>query len=135
MSENMSEAPVSWTVRYITPEGFDAMLTLRGTDTKTVLTTAKQAVQSMAAAGCKPQIGSNGHTTPATNGAEIGSNGHTTPATNGAEIGSNGQAVPTCPTHGPMKQSKHGGFYCPAKIADNDGTGKPVYCKAKAGAQ
>jgi len=33
MAENgaaIPEAPVSWTVRYTTPEGFDAMLTLRG---------------------------------------------------------------------------------------------------------
>lgn len=109
----MSEAPVSWTVRYITPEGFDAMLTLRGTETKAVLTTAKQAVQSMAAAGCKP---GNGHATPATNRAS-----------------SDGQAAPMCPTHNkPMKQSQHGGWYCTAKIADNDGSGRPVYCKAKA---
>ena len=45
--------------------------------------------------------------------------------------GGNGNA-PTCPTHGrPMKPSKHGGWYCPVKVADDDGTGKPVYCKQK----
>ena len=108
----MSEAPVSWTVRYITPEGYDAMLTLRGTDTSKVMGTAKQAVAAMAKAGCKPQIGA--HTTP-------------------APIGNTEQAAPMCPTHKtPMKQSKHGGYYCAAKIADDDGSGKPIYCKAKA---
>jgi len=107
----MTEAPVSWTVRYITPEGFDAMLTLRGTDTRQVMTTAKQAVEAMSKAGCRPQIG--GHTTP----------------TNST---TNDQAAPMCPVHGkPMKQSQHGGWYCTAKVADNDGSGRPVYCKAK----
>jgi len=43
----------------------------------------------------------------------------------------NGNA-PTCPTHGKaMKQSKFGGWYCPVKIADDDGAGKAVYCKQK----
>ena len=42
-------------------------------------------------------------------------------------------APPNCPAHNrPMKQSQRGGWYCTAKIADNDGTGKPVYCKQKA---
>ena len=37
--------------------------------------------------------------------------------------------APTCPTHNkPMKQGKRG-WYCPVKIADDDGTGRPVYCK------
>jgi hypothetical protein len=45
-----------------------------------------------------------------------------------------GQAAPpTCPTHNrQMKPGKNGGWYCSAKIAENDGTGKPVYCKQKA---
>jgi hypothetical protein len=44
----------------------------------------------------------------------------------------NGNA-PTCPTHGkPMQPSKHGGgWFCPVKVADDDGTGKPVYCKQR----
>ena len=45
--------------------------------------------------------------------------------------GDNGKA-PVCPTHGkPMQASKYGGWYCPVKIADDDGTGKAVYCKQK----
>ena len=42
-----------------------------------------------------------------------------------------GQAAeaPTCPTHGkPMKQGRRG-WYCPVKIADDDGTGRPAYCR------
>jgi len=106
----IAEAPVSWTVRYITPEGFDAMLTLRGGDVKQVMGQAKTALAGMVKAGCTPQANSNGH-----------SNGH-------AAMG-----APLCPTHNkPMKQSQHGGWYCPVKVADDDGSGKPVYCKAKA---
>ena len=48
----------------------------------------------------------------------------------------NGQAAqgdaPLCPTHGkPMKQGKGGGWYCPVKLLEDDGTGKPVYCKQR----
>ena len=41
--------------------------------------------------------------------------------------------APLCPTHGtPMKPSKHGGgWYCTQKIADDDGTGKPAYCRQR----
>ena len=40
---------------------------------------------------------------------------------------------PLCPTHKkPMKPSQHGGWYCPIKITEDDGSGKPIYCKAKA---
>ena len=43
--------------------------------------------------------------------------------------GNSAQGAPTCPSHGkPMKQGKRG-WYCPVKIADDDGTGRPVYCK------
>ena len=39
---------------------------------------------------------------------------------------------PLCPTHQkPMKMGKGGGWYCPVKIAEDDGTGKPVYCKQR----
>lgn len=39
---------------------------------------------------------------------------------------------PVCPIHNRvMKPSQHGGWYCTAKIAADDGTGKPVYCKHK----
>ena len=109
-----SEAPVSWNTRYVDPRGYDCMLTLRGSDLKQVMTVATAALAAMAAQGCKP---GTGHASPA---AAIGSNG-------------TGAAGPLCPVHKtPMKQSKHGGWYCPAKVAEDDGSGRPVYCKAKA---
>jgi hypothetical protein len=41
--------------------------------------------------------------------------------------------APLCPIHKkPMKPSQHGGWFCPVKIAEDDGSGKPVYCKATA---
>lgn len=41
--------------------------------------------------------------------------------------------APMCPTHNrPMKQSQRGGWYCTAKIVEDGGDGKPVYCKQKA---
>jgi hypothetical protein len=43
------------------------------------------------------------------------------------------ESAPLCPTHNkPMKPSKYGdGWYCPVKVADDDGTGKAVYCKQR----
>jgi hypothetical protein len=121
MAENTStngaatftEAPVSWNTRYITEGGYDCQLTLRGADLAKVMATAKQALASMTAAGCKPQ----------TSRPPAAANG-----------GGNGEAegAPPCPTHGkPMKHSQHGGWYCPVKIAEDGGDGKPVYCKCK----
>lgn len=37
--------------------------------------------------------------------------------------------APVCPTHGcAMKQGRRG-WYCPTKILDDGGDGKPIYCK------
>ena len=44
----------------------------------------------------------------------------------------NGQAqgeTPTCPTHGQAMKQGRRGWYCPVKIADDDGTGRPAYCR------
>jgi len=114
MSENMAfaEAPASWTVRYRTPDGFDAMLTLRAKSGRDVLERAESAMKWLREKGYIPQAGGL---------SPKGDNGE------GAS-----QEAPMCPTHQkPMKRSQHGGWYCPAKIADDDGTGKPVYCKQK----
>ena len=40
--------------------------------------------------------------------------------------------TPACPTHKtPMKRGKRG-WFCPVKLLDDDGTGRPVYCKCTA---
>lgn len=104
----LPEAPASVTVK-LAYRGHDVMLTLRGLDGRSVLTRLDVVLTWLAQHGATPAASSG-----------------------------NGQAAaetaPTCPTHGrPMKQGRRGGWYCPAKIAEDDGTGRPLYCRAKAG--
>jgi len=49
-----AEAPCSWTVRYRTAEGFDAMLTLRGGSGADVLTRAAAALTWLSEHGAAP---------------------------------------------------------------------------------
>ena len=97
-----TEAPTSITVKFAI-RGFDTMLTLRGESGAEVLPKLQGALDWLQKAGASPTT-----------------------------RGGNGNA-PLCPAHGsPMKRSKLGsGWFCPKKIAEDDGTGKPVYCKEK----
>jgi len=105
-----TEAPASWNTRYISKQGFECQLTLRADDPMQLLKLANEIMAKMVEAGVKP-AGSNGHA----------SNGET----------AQGEA-PLCPTHNKaMKPSKAGGWYCPVKIAEDGGDGKPVYCKQR----
>ena len=63
----LSEAPVSWNVRYTSSQCYDCQLTLRGIDAAEVLTLADQLMAKMGGAG----VG-NGHGSPNGKG-----NGHT----------------------------------------------------------
>ncbi len=111
-----TEAPVSWNTRYISSQGFDCQLTLRGSDPAQVLKQAAELLAKMEAAGVKPA--GNGHKCA----APVEAQGDA----------AQGEAAPMCPTHNkPMKASKSGGWFCPVKIAEDDGTGKPVYCKQR----
>jgi len=112
MSERLfTEAPASWNTRYTRPDGFVCQLTLRGTDGADLLPKTDQAINWLLEHGCQP--GGNGY------------------KKNNGQSAGNGNA-PTCPTHGqPMKPSRYGGWYCAVKIAEDDGTGKAVYCKQK----
>jgi len=108
------EAPASWNTRYLSTTGFECQLTLRGADPVALLKLANELMSKMAEAGIKP---ANGHRAQpvAVAGEEP------------ADV-----AGPMCPTHNkPMKPSKFGGWYCGVKVADDDGTGKPVYCRQK----
>lgn len=110
---NFTEAPASFNVKAYSPQGFDIMLTLRDADTGALLKRANSALEWMLKHGYSPTRRSG-------NGGNSGQQ-------------DNGGEPPLCPTHNkPMKASKHGGWFCTAKIADDDGTGKPVYCKQKA---
>lgn len=110
MGENVTftEAPVSFNVK-ASYEGYDVMLTIRDSDTGRLMDRAIRALEWMQEHGFEP----------------------TSRGRNGNESHQAEQA-PLCPTHNqPMKRSKHGGWYCPVKVADDDGTGKPVYCKQR----
>lgn len=107
-----AEAPVSWTVRYKSPQGFDCSLTIRGADLGEVMKRAQSATKQMQGAGCKPCLEEQ----------EIGQAQQQGPE----------QQAPTCPTHHCAMRMGKRGWYCPTKIADNDGAGKPVYCRQTA---
>jgi len=111
MSEltSFSEAPVSFNVRCTSPAGFDCMLTLRAADATDLMPRALKALEWLTAQGFTAG-----------------------PVKAHAGNGNGNGNAPTCPIHQrPMKQSKHGGWYCPVKIADDGGDGKPAYCRAK----
>lgn len=103
----LPEAPASVTVKVLY-KGFDVLLTLRGHDGRSALGRLDAALTWL-----------DGHgATPATSTCS------TSPAAAGP--------APTCPTHGrPMKAGKRGGWFCTVKLADDDGMGKPVYCRQR----
>ncbi len=101
----MSEAPASVTVR-LPYRGRDVMLTLRGATGGEVLGRLDVALTWLEQHGA----------TPAPAGM----------AAAAADV------APTCPTHGrPMKAGRKGGWFCPAKVAEDDGAGRPVYCRQR----
>ena len=105
-----TEAPASATVKLISPDGYDVLFTLRGEAGADLLPKLTGALDWFKGHGYAPTT--NGHAR---------GNGHSD------------SSAPKCPTHNtPMKPSKHGGFYCSVKVADDDGTGRAVYCKQKA---
>jgi len=110
---SFTEAPASFNVKAISPAGFDVMLTLRDSDTMALMKRMHEALAWLVGKGYQPTGRRGGGNNQASNG--------------------NQSEAPLCPTHGkPMLPSKHGsGWYCPVKIADDDGTGKAVYCKQR----
>lgn len=101
----VTEAPASVTVK-LAYRGHDVMLTLRGLDGRSVLGRLDAALTWLEQHGATP-----------------------------APVGAGARAVaaaPTCPTHGgAMKAGKRGGWFCPVKIADDDGAGRPIYCRQR----
>ena len=61
MANGFTEVPASWNVRYRTPEGFDAMLTLRGESGAELLPKTEAAVKWLLEHGCRPADGHNGN--------------------------------------------------------------------------
>jgi len=106
----LPEAPVSVTVK-LSYRGLDTMLTMRGHTGAEVLTRLGTALDWLAEHGPAPAPTS----APA--------------AATTAQVSA---AAPTCPTHGSaMRAGKNGGWFCPRKVAEDDGTGKPAYCRQR----
>lgn len=111
---SFTEAPASINVRVVSPAGFDYQLTMRAARVGDVLNQAQELEKWLLSHDWKPAA-----TRPQA------AQGHTA---NGVQA----DGAPTCPTHNkPMKPGRNGGWYCPEKIAPDDGTGKPVYCKQR----
>lgn len=112
-----TEAPASVTVK-VTFRGFDTMLTLRDVDGAGVLGRMERALAWLEDKGA----------TPAPSGGHRGqARPHSAPA-----VATDGQDTPRCPTHGsPMRPGNKGGWFCPRRVADDDGTGKPAYCRQR----
>ena len=105
-----NEAPASVSIKAYAPNGFDVMLTIRDDQTTELLPRTLAALDWLASSGFTPTRQNAMNTT------------------NGTSV----TAAPVCPTHGtPMQDSKFGGYYCAERVADDDGTGKPIYCKQK----
>lgn len=109
-----SEAPASWNTRYITPEGFECQLTLRGEMGQEVLERAQGAIVFLLKHGCAPSLGTNSVKTavptqniPAVVGAVVSSGNH-----NGN--GSNGNHHQTpAPAPAPEDSHKDDPAWCP----------------------
>src|SRR3990172_7225361 len=72
-----NEAPASWNTRYITPEGFECQLTLRGDSGQEVLERANGALAFLQKAGCIPSTRPNNFSHSAnSNGSQTKSNGN-----------------------------------------------------------
>ena len=118
-----NEAPTSFNVKAISPGGFDVMLTIRAAEGADLMPKALAALDWLTAQGFTSTR--NGHAAPSSSSSSPSTNG------NGTQAAANGTA-PICPAHGEqMKPSKYGGWYCPVKVADDGGDGKPVYCKQR----
>lgn len=105
MSEaTYTEAPASATVKFRL-DGYDTVLTLRDKSERGLLIQMQVTVDELKKMRAT--------------------------STNYNSNGRNGNA-PACPMHGiAMKESRYGGWYCPAKIANDGDDGNPVYCKQK----
>lgn len=105
-SATWTEAPASVNVR-AHYRGFDVLLTLRADTGRDVLTRLGAALDWLEAHGATPTT-ARPTSSPAPTDA------------------------PVCPTHGrAMRQGRRGGWYCPERIAEDGGDGRPAYCRQR----
>ena len=62
------ESPASWNTKYISPEGFECMLTLRGESGMDLLERVQGAISFLLKSGCQPCTRTNGYTKPTSGG-------------------------------------------------------------------
>ena len=102
-----TEAPSSATIRCII-RGYSVLFTLRDETGRDLLPKLTAAIAALEKIGAQAE--------------DHRGNGHKSHASDAGG--------PRCPVHGSaMTRSKHGGWFCPKRIADDDGAGKAVYCK------
>ena len=87
------EAPASWNTKYVTPEGFECQLTLRGDTGQEILEKSHGAIAFLLKNGCTPCIKSNSHS-PANNGHDTNVS-----ANDQAANGNGNQDRSWCPIH------------------------------------
>jgi hypothetical protein len=105
-----TEAPYSFNVKAIDRAGFDAMFTIRDEDGQQFFQRVTNLLTWLPANGYTPTGNGRRQTSPADQAPQ--------------------GAAPICNLHNrPMKPSKYGGWYCPAKLADNS------YCQEKVDGQ
>ena len=105
-----TEAPASVNTR-VQWRGHDVQLTLRAESGAAVLGRLDAALTWLEAHGATPAAAGGGRPPAAASGS---------------------QAAPSCPTHGrTMKAGRNGGWFCPVKVAEDDGTGRPAYCRQR----
>ena len=109
-----AEAPGSATVK-VTVNGYGWLYTIRNDDPAELLENLQHVTNAMITLGYLPDKG----------GAAAGGGGQRRP------YAAPDPNAPICPSHHkPMLLSKSGNnYFCSGKLADDDGTGKPVYCK------
>jgi len=143
----LPEAPVSVTAKVDFYGCQGVLLTVRGLDGPEVLTDLARTLEWMRSSGtgATPQPQTSMAPAPMPVPAQTYAPAPQAPAPqyqNGAGYPpppqANGHQAPqvamTCPTHGgTLKQSKNrpNEWFCPFKVADDGGNGRPVYCKHK----
>lgn len=103
----LPEAPAAASVKVLDPDGREWILTLRTTTAAELLSRVVFLGEWLTAHDWTPATAKPSSSSTATAG----------------------DPPPVCPTHNvPMKQGRRG-WYCPTKILDDGGDGRPVYCK------
>jgi len=115
-AQTHDEAPSSGTVK-VSVNGYDWLYTIRNDDPAELLENLQHVTNAMITLGYQPVKNYGG----GAGGGGGGRRPYTPPDPN----------APVCPNHHkPMRKSDKGeGYYCTTRVLEDDGSGKPVYCK------